>query len=437
MADAHFVGHGVDPEDGGAFVRAEIDVYEAFARKHCPKGTRGVASMTKICDGTGAAASRRARATNGDVAPRNEIFPCSETTTSTEGWRWRTMCSWQSSVARCHRRTRRGRRAGDCAGTTSTISTRKFECVAVPVSLGHRRGGAAAVWGGRASGALASLHGAGIGGGVGFDADRDSRRTSRDDPGRPDGGVFRAPARRGRRSRARGGVRLRASRGYLSRARARRGASSRDARAMGGQRRTATTALARREAGATKRIGDVAPTQTKIPSRYPCSSSSPISPPSANLPATRTSRSSSTDTIRRNLWTTWCSWRSLRPARGTVRCSATAGNFAVTSETPPKPPSPRWWNTWGRAPPRTSGTTSRSGAKNTVVMVRRVASVQRHRGGRVVVDARARRGTEEYALAAIDAAAARINRGVEMLAAEMTHTRGWELVRRADTPVGR
>ena len=41
----------------------------------------------------------------------------------------------------------------------------------------------------------------------------------------------------------------------------------------------------------------------------------------------------------------------------------------------------------------------------------------------------------EYALAAIDAAAARINRGVEMLAAEMTHARGWELVRRADTPV--
>ena len=41
----------------------------------------------------------------------------------------------------------------------------------------------------------------------------------------------------------------------------------------------------------------------------------------------------------------------------------------------------------------------------------------------------------EYALAAIDAAAARINRGVEMLAAEMTHEQGWELVRRADTPL--
>ena len=269
---------------------------------------------------------------------------------------------------------------------------RKIRIVAYAVSLGHRRGGATAVWGGRASGALASLHGAGIGGGVGFDADAIRDELRRDDPGRPDGGVFRAPARRGRRSRARGGVRLRASRGTSPALAPDGSVESRRVRWVdsGELRRQ----LSRAASETTSGVGGVAPTRTKIPSRYPCSSSSPISPPSATLPATRTSRSSSTDTIRRNLWTTWCSWRSLRPARGTVRCSATAGNFAVTSETPPKPPSPRWWNTWGACSPRPSGTTSRSGAKNTVVMVRRVASVQRHRGGRVVVDVAPRRGAQ-------------------------------------------
>ena len=49
MADAHFVGHGVDPEDERAFVRAEIDVYEAFARKHC-EGREVARVCAKICD---------------------------------------------------------------------------------------------------------------------------------------------------------------------------------------------------------------------------------------------------------------------------------------------------------------------------------------------------------------------------------------------------
>ena len=45
-ADARFERLGVDPEDEAAYVRAELDVYEAFARKHCERRARA----SKLCE---------------------------------------------------------------------------------------------------------------------------------------------------------------------------------------------------------------------------------------------------------------------------------------------------------------------------------------------------------------------------------------------------
>ena len=433
MADAHFVGHGVDPEDERAFVRAEIDVYEAFARKHC-EGREGRA---RLCENlrrrTEQLREAEARATNGDVAPRNEDFSMfgnddvdGEVAVAHDVFMaelGRALSSYATRVAAPATALGRPRRF-----------RRKIRIVAYAVSLGHRRGGATAVWGGRASGALASLHGAGIGGGVGFDADaiRDELRAmtlgdqtvefsvhrlaADDDPALA---VAFASALREGTSPALapdGSVESRRVRWVDS----------------GELRRQLSRAAKRDDEARRRRRADANEDTLEVPVFVlePDLTALGDSSGDAHLPLLIDGhhQAKSLDDmvlVAQSSPRAWdgplqCDGRELRR---NLRDPSEAAVAAVVEHVGGVLPTHVGYNiALGREEHEWLWSVGSHPFSATAAGASLSTS---HR------DAAHR----EYALAAIDAAAARINRGVEMLAAEMTHTRGWELVRRADTPV--
>jgi hypothetical protein len=74
MADAHFEKQEIDPDDEAAYMKAEMDVYEMFAKKHC----EGRQTRVKLCEELKERVKdlnvARSEAADGDVRPRDDDF---------------------------------------------------------------------------------------------------------------------------------------------------------------------------------------------------------------------------------------------------------------------------------------------------------------------------------------------------------------------------
>ena len=432
MADAHFVGHGVDPEDERAYTRAEIDVYEAFARKHCEGRERRARLCEDLRRRVEQLRAAEAQATNGDVAPRSEDFSMFGDDDA----------DGEVAVAHDLFMAELGRALSSYATRVAAPATalgrprrfrRKIRIVAYAVSLGHRRGGATAVWGGRASGALASLHGAGTGAGVGFDADaiRDELRAmtlgdqtvefsvhrlaADDDPAlavafasalregtspalAPDGSV------ESRRVRWVDSAELRRQLSRVAKKEDEGGRRRRDAR--DDDTLEVPVFVLEPDLTALGADGD-ADLPLLIDGHHQAKSLDDMvlvaqsSPRAWDGPLQCDGRE-----LRRNLRDpSEAAVAAVVEHVGGVLPTHVGYNLALGRE------EHEWlWSVGSHPFSATAAGASLSTSHRDVA----------HR---------------EYALAAMDAAAARINRGVETLAAEMTHEQGWELVRRADTPL--
>ena len=74
MADDHFDKQEIDPDDESAYMKAELDVYEMFAKKHC----EGRETRVKLCEELKQRVkdleAARVEASEGDVRPRDLDF---------------------------------------------------------------------------------------------------------------------------------------------------------------------------------------------------------------------------------------------------------------------------------------------------------------------------------------------------------------------------
>lgn len=74
MADDHFEKQEIDPDDEAAYMKAEMDVYEMFAKKHCQGRRTRIKLCEELKDRVKELDHARAEAAEGDVRPRDGDF---------------------------------------------------------------------------------------------------------------------------------------------------------------------------------------------------------------------------------------------------------------------------------------------------------------------------------------------------------------------------
>ena len=163
MADSHFEAKEIDPDDEVAYMAAEMDVYEMFAKKHCEFRTTRIKLCEELKERVKDLAVAQAEAKGGDVRPRDadfSIFGSDDVSTNV-------------SLAHDLFLSELGRVLSAYLAHAVTPSAApgafryhpKVNVLVYMLSLGGGAG-ASGTWGGRSSGSLSG----GMGGG-GFDAD--------------------------------------------------------------------------------------------------------------------------------------------------------------------------------------------------------------------------------------------------------------------------
>ena len=74
MADDHFEQQSIDPDDEVAYMSAELDVYEMFAKKHCEGRQQRIKLCEELRERVRDLHVARAEAAGGDVKPRDNDF---------------------------------------------------------------------------------------------------------------------------------------------------------------------------------------------------------------------------------------------------------------------------------------------------------------------------------------------------------------------------